>query len=131
MNLLIVGGLLILGLLAILGAAFLARGEKGVEGIVKKPALTPAPGSAEMGEAGQEPVVKDVGMGQNLPVPQEEAHIAMLNGQFHELAEGLRSLYQESQELERRLNLLVKIANHMEYVQRDHVSVEEERDESQ
>jgi len=120
MNLLIVGGLLVFGLLAILGAAFLARGEKGAEGTVKKPAAAPTPESAENG-----------GLGQNLPVPQEETQLATSNGQFHELAAELRTLYQETQELEHRLSLLVKIANQIEYVQREHVSVEEEREESQ
>jgi hypothetical protein len=129
MNLLIVGGLLVFGLLAMLGAAFLARGEKGAAGTVKKPAAAPEP--AENGGSGPEAASKDVAMGQNLPVPQEETQPAPLNGQFHELAAELRTLYQETQELERRLNLLVKIANHIEYVQREHVSVEEEREESQ
>ena len=129
MNLLIVGGLLVFGLLAMLGAAFLARGEKGAAGPVKKPAAAPEP--AENGGSAPELASKDVAMGQNLPVPQEETQPASLNGQFHELAAELRTLYQETQELERRLNLLVKIANHIEYVQREHVSVEEEREESQ
>lgn len=121
MNLLIVGGLLVFGLLAILGAALLARGEKSAAETVKKPAAAPTPEAA----------VKDVATGQNLPVPQEETQLASLNGQFHELAAELRTLYQETQELERRMNLLVKVANHIEYVQREHVSVEEEREESQ
>ena len=129
MNLLIVGGLLVFGLLAILGAALLARDEKGAAETVKKPAAAPMPEPAENGGPGPKAAVKDVATGQNLPVPQEETQPASLNGQFHELAAELRTLYQETQELERRLNLLVKIANHIEYVQQEHVSVEEEREE--
>jgi hypothetical protein len=131
MNLLIVGGLLVFGLLAILGAAFLARGEKGAGGTVKKPAAAPTQEPAENDGPAPEAAAKDVATGQNLPVPQEETQFAMLNGQFHELAAELRNLYQETQELEHRLSLLVKIANHIEYVQREHISVEEEREESQ
>ncbi len=130
MNLLIVVGLLVFGLLAMLGAAFLARGEKGAAGTAKKPAAAPAPEPAENGGPGPEAAAKDVATGQNLPVPQEETQLASLNGQFQELAVELRTLYQETQELERRLSLLVKIANHIEYVQREHVSIEEARDES-
>ena len=127
MNLLIVGGLLVFGLLAILGAALLARGEKGAAETVKKPAAAPEP--AENGGSEAEAAAKDGAMGQNLPVPQEETQPASLNGQFHELATELRTLYQETQKLERRLNLLVKIANHIEYVQQEHISVQEEREE--
>ena len=131
MNLLIVGGLLLFGLLAMLGAAVLARGERGAAGTVKKPAATLTPEPAENGGPGPEAAAKDGATGQNLPVPQEEMQLASLNGQFHELAAELRTLYQETQELEHRLSLLVKIANHIEFVQREHVKVEEEREESQ
>ncbi len=127
MNLLIVVGLLVFGLLAMLGAAFLARGEKGAAGTANKPAAAPEP--TENGGSGPEAAAKDVATAQNLPVPQEETQLASLNGQFQELAVELRTLYQETQELERRLSLLVKIANHIEYVQREHVSVKEEREE--
>ncbi len=131
MNLLIIGGLLVFGLLAVLGAVFLARSEKGAGETVKKPATAPASEPAGNGGSGPGAAAKDGATMQNLPVPQEETQLVAFNGQFQELAAELRTLYQETQDLEHRLSLLVKIANHIEYVQREHVSVEEEREESQ
>jgi hypothetical protein len=49
-----------------------------------------------------------------------------LNGQFHELAVELQTLYTHAWELERRLRTLAEVADRIEKTQSNQVGVEEE-----
>ena len=122
MNLLIIGGMLALGLLALLGAVFLAMGERKAAApspsakaettqSLKQPSGTPA---AKM------PVTEET-----LPMVREEAPL-VLNGQFHELASELHTLHGHAIELEQRLSALTGLADHLEHTQANHIDIKEE-----
>lgn len=122
MNLLIIGGLLALGLLALVGAVFLAMGERQAKTpsssatakttqSLKQPSSTPA---------AQLPATEET-----LPAVRDETPLA-LNGQYHELANELRTLHEHAIELEQRLSILAGIADHIEHTQANHNNVEEE-----
>jgi hypothetical protein len=64
---------------------------------------------------------------ETLPVVREETPLA-LNGQFHELANELRTLHAYAIELEQRLGVLSGIADNIEHTQARHVYIEEESD---
>jgi hypothetical protein len=49
-----------------------------------------------------------------------------LNGQFRELAAELRTLYQQAWDLERRLRVLMEMADRIEDRQDSQISIEEE-----
>lgn len=124
MNLLIIGGMLAIGLLALVGAVFLAMGERQAKAAspsattkttqsLKQPSGTPA---AKM------PATKET-----LPSVREETPL-VLNGQFHELADELRTLHGHAIELEQRLSVLTGIAGNLEHAQVGSVSIEEDQE---
>jgi hypothetical protein len=73
-------------------------------------------------------------IGQNPPPPAERSlrptgdsqQQYALNGQFHELAVELQTLYQHASELERRLRTLREIADRIEKTQSNPIGAEEE-----
>ncbi|HEV2655571.1 MAG TPA: hypothetical protein VGU68_13515 [Ktedonobacteraceae bacterium] len=130
MNTLIIAGCMAVALFAGIGAIALAMGEKTPAATQKTPAQTP-PVAAEPTEAAKPtaaPVVakKELMPVQSLPVAQDDARAAFINGQFHELATQLRILHQQAQEIERRLSMLSQAADAIKRSQSPSFSIEEE-----
>src|SRR5205823_13058249 len=124
MNLLIIGGLLALGLLAIVGAVFLAMGEKRAAApSPSATAKTTQPLKQPTGAAAAKmPATKET-----LPTVREETP-PVLNGQYHEPANELHALHGRASELEQNLSALTEIAHHIEHAQVGSVSIEEDQE---
>jgi len=137
--LLIIGGLLAIALLAILGAVFLGMSEQRAD-------KARSNGGIISGSTGIRPVVEQQpavnrAVEQSAPVrhntsplaerslvPTEESQQSFaLNGQFHELAVELQTLYQHARELERRLRTLTEVADRIEKTQSNQIITEEVR----
>jgi hypothetical protein len=136
---LIIGGLLAIALLAILGAVFLGISEQRAE-------KARSNGGTISGSTDIRPVVEQQpavnrAVVQTAPiryntsplverslVPTEESQQSFaLNGQFHELAVELQTLYQHARELERRLRTLTEVADRIEKTQSNQIITEEVR----
>ena len=116
MNILIIGGLLGLAVVAILGAVLLGIGEDRAEKTRKANEAAPAvlPQQAQYTQQ-EEPVAAPLPVpltplitsttGQ-LPALDQDEQIASLNGQVHEITSELRALAQRAGELEHRLSVL-------------------------
>jgi hypothetical protein len=137
-TLLIIGGLLIVAILAILGAIFLSVSDQ-------RTAKAQTNGSVVMNSQSTTPLVeqslstsrtteRSMPTRQNLPPAAERPLSATgggqqqyaLNGQFHELAVELHTLYQHAWELERRLRMLSEVAERIEKTQNNQIGTEEE-----
>ena len=138
MSFLIIGGLLAVALLAILGAVFLGISEQRAESARSN-------GGTTASSTGTRPVVEQQravsrGVEQRAPIRQNTSPLAerslvsteesqqpyVLNGQFHELAVELQTLYQHARELERRLRTLTEVADRIEKTQSNQIITEEE-----
>ncbi len=138
MNLLIIGGLLAVALLAILGAVFLGMREQRAEKAHSNGGTILSSTSPrtvmEQQPTVSRPIEQTAPIRQSIPssaerhlVPTEESQQAYaLNGQFHELAVELQTLYQHARELERRLRTLAEIADRIEKMQSNQIITEEE-----
>ena len=130
MNLLIIGGLLALGLLAIVGAVFLAMGER--RAAAPSPSAT-ARTTQPLKQPAGAPTAKMPATKETLPAVREETQL-VLNGQSHELTNELRtlheirSLHEQAWQLEQRLSALTEIADHLEHAQVGSISVEEDQE---
>ena len=121
MNTLIIVGLMGIALLAIIGAVALAAGantttEKPQKKAPEQPAAAPTSAKKEL-----VPV-------QSRPAAQNDARVAFINGQFYELAAQLRTLHQQSQEIERRLSMLSQAAEALKRNPSHNFSIEEAED---
>jgi hypothetical protein len=138
MTLLIVGGMLIVALLAILGAVFLSLNDQRANKaqangnvIVSSPGTVPL---VEQSSAVSPAMEKTIPQMQNQPSNSERPLSTIggaqqpyiLNGQFHELAVELQTLYQHAWELERRLRTLADIADRIEKTQSNQIGIAEE-----
>ena len=121
MNFLIIGGLLAIGIVAILGAILLSRGEPRTD--AKKGMQT-----------SQTTLVE--GSGPDLPnnalPPAEKSLVSaedlrpILNGQFHELAGEIHTLHHQAWQLEQRLSTLAAMVDQVERTQNNQTIDEEE-----
>jgi hypothetical protein len=139
MNVLILGGLLLIAAAAIIGAILLGVSEQRAEArrhSSQQPPLSPA---------GQQPLVTrqlgdEVAASSPVPSPQAETTTALargveateegqmlpsLNGQVHELAGEVRALHQQAWQLEQRLSVLTEVLEQMENASNEHLRVEE------
>ena len=138
MTILIVGGMLLVALLAILGAVFLSVGDQRANRAqangnvtVSSPATVPL---VEQSSAASPATEKTSPQRQNQPPTSERPLSTIgggqqpytLNGQFHELAVELQTLYQHAWELERRLRTLADVAVRIEQTQSNPIGIEEE-----
>jgi len=138
MTLLIIGGMLIVALLAILGAVFLSISDQRANKeqangnvIVSSPGTVPlvAQSSAASPATG-----KTIPQRQNQPSTSERPLSTIgdgqqpyvLNGQFHELTVELQTLYQHAWELERRLRTLAEVADRIEKTNNNPIAIQEE-----
>ena len=145
MNILIVGGLLILGIAAILGAVFLVISDQRKEnarlhnpkqdsGIISAPPVTSSVPSEyketvhpqQMTEA---TVARTGAKSTSLTDLTGVQKLPALNGQFHELATEIRSLHQQAWQLEQRLSVLTEMVDHVERSQDSHFNIEEDEEE--
>ena len=124
MNLLIIGGLLALGLLAIVGAVFLAMGER--RAAAPSPSAT-AKTTQPLKQPTGAPVAKMPATKETLPAVREETPL-VLNGRYHELANELHTLHGQAIELGQRLSALTEIADHLEHAQVGSVDIEEDQE---
>ncbi len=138
MTLLLIGGLLIVALLAILGAVFLSVSEQRADKARTKGSVIVSSSSAtplvEQSSAASRVAERATPLRQNLP-PTAERPLSptggdqqqyALNGQFHELAVELQTLYQHAWELERRLRTLAEVADRIEKTNSNQIGIEEE-----
>jgi hypothetical protein len=130
--------MLAIALLAILGVVFLsvggqraAKAQSNGSVTVSSPAAIPL---VEQSTAATRAIEKTPVQRQNLPATAERPSSAAagrqqpytLNGQFHELAVELQTLYQHAWELERRLRTLAEVADRIEKTQDNQIGTEEE-----
>lgn len=138
MNLLILGGLLVIAAAAILGVVLLSIGGQRAE--KARANGVPAPVSTNMSSPAYS--TSNPGSGANRAAPMRQAppvsggpsfssrtgdqQISALNGQFHELAAELRTLYQHAWELEQHLRVLTEAVDRIEQSQDNRFSIAEE-----
>jgi hypothetical protein len=135
-NILILGGLFALGIVAILVVVVLARGEQGQNKVRANGTGVQAPSPVEPDSTSM-PEVPVTSRSQRLTVPldrtptlvglDEQSASVRLNQQFHELADEIRALHQHAWDLEQRLSALTEMVDRVERVQNGHTSVEEEQ----
>ncbi len=151
MNLLIIGGLLLLAVIAILGAVFLSRGGDNTSSTpsvarARRQQSAPELASTPVREADELrspaisrptiPLNRGTGTLSTGTLNRETAHthtpreeeqrLPALNGQFHEMADEIRTLHEQAWQLEQRLSILTDMVDHIERSQNNHVNVEEE-----
>jgi hypothetical protein len=121
MSMLIIAGLLAIGLIAIVVAIFLAMGEeKAASSATKEATATTTPSGIRSSEDEKGLVTEPY-----LLAIREDPQVAIISGEFRELAAQLRVLHQQAQDIERRLSLLSQAANHIERSQSANVSFTE------
>ena len=127
MDTLIIGGLLVVGIVAIVALFFVLRGDE----TPKAPAVTQdvsqptseSPNPNAPISVQQQPINTRVAATEARTVPsmetaaspeQEQPLKVRLNGQFHELAHGLRTLQQQATDMEQRLGSLNQMIDNIE-----------------
>jgi hypothetical protein len=137
MTLLIIGGMLIVALLAILGAVFLGVSDQRATKAQANGNITvSSPGTVPLvaqSSAATPATEKIMPQRPNQPPTSERTLSTIgggqqpyaLNGQFHELTVELQTLYQHAWELERRLRTLAEVADRIEKTQNDQIGIEE------
>jgi hypothetical protein len=132
-NLLILGGLFVIAAAAILGVVLLSiggqRAEKARANGVPAPVLTDR--SSNLGSPANRPIptrqAPPVSGGDpSFSSRTGDQQISALNGQFHELAAELRTLYQHAWELEQHLRVLTEAVDRIEQSQGNRFSIAEE-----
>jgi hypothetical protein len=137
-TLLIIGGLLAVALLAILGAFLLSLSEQRAEKARSNGSVTISSSNStplvEQPSAASRVTVRTTPVRQNLPATTERPFNPTgggqqqyaLNGQFHELAVELQTLYQHAWELEQRLRTLAEVADRVEKTNSNQIGTQEE-----
>lgn len=141
MNLLIIGGLLAIGLVAIAGAVLLSiseqRSQSAATSSIKQPILAersePPPAPRTVSEptpprtAGiSRPTRRLAPLAEEMTHTSREGELPVLNGQFHEMAEEIRTLHQQAQQLEQRLSTLSEMIEHIEPSPSSYANIEED-----
>lgn len=154
MSILILGVIFAVGLIALVGAAFLVLGEGQTEATPRAgrtpleaiPAPAPTGSMSSDGLSAARPTIRlpdedalassRSGSSvpsrpsgslsrENLAKPREEELRVRLNGQFHELAEELGSLHQQVGAFEQRLGSLHELVAHLTQASNEHVLLED------
>jgi len=134
-NLLIIGGLLVVAAAAIIGAVLIGMSEQRTQharnASLKQPTSTASSDLATR-KLMEEPTTTTsrpnlpTTRESNLPSRGEDQRLSSLNGQFPELASEIRTLHQQASQLEQRLSILTEMVDHIERTQGGRISVEEE-----
>lgn len=132
MNLLIAGGLLLFGVVALVAVVFVIRSEP----VTQESTSVPPPVPIEQGEP-ETPTVADEpsSSGETPDASQEETILvtenqalnewqSLANGQIYELKNELRSLHEQAQGLAYRLKTLVDMVERVEQAQNGRFPVE-------
>jgi hypothetical protein len=129
MNVLLIGGLLVVAAAAVIGAILLGRSDQGAEGTRSTSGSHPPPFTESSQlvtrKLEDEPATALAGRAK---AREEERPLPFLNGQFHELASELRTLHQQSIEFGQRLSTLTEIVDHLERTQAESASLEEDHE---
>ncbi len=131
MNILIIGGLLGLAVIAILGAVLLGIGEDQAEKARKAndALLSQSSQTGQLAPSSPPSVARATGQlpafieeqqltlhkSGHLALPNEEERLTILNGQVHEITSELRTLAHKAGELELRLNDLSEVLERQQY----------------
>ena len=138
MTLLIIGGMLLVALLAILGAVFLGVSEQRADRARTNGSVSVSSSSStplvEQPSSTSKATERTLPLGRNLSqsaeeflhAPASDQRSYVLNGQFHELAVELQTLYQHAWELERRLRTLAEVADRIEKTNINQIGTQEE-----
>ncbi len=133
MSTLIIGGLFVVALLALVGLVFILRSESGAtKSAQTKPvspqssATTPVTATSQSETLAHRNASTSVPSAPAMPTSAitDEPRFAMANGQFHELAEELHILHEQSQEIEHRLSILSEMIERIERSQDAHIAEE-------
>ncbi|HVB25508.1 MAG TPA: hypothetical protein VNG51_26460 [Ktedonobacteraceae bacterium] len=154
MNILIVGGLFAVAILAIIGIVLLSLSERGAEAARKASAQSASLAAPTLAKSARptvpltpqehsEPVTRPAAKeaviqrrtfprkGEAASTDHEEnSLLPMLNGQFHEFVDELRDLHQQAWELEHRLSTLTQMVDRIERTQTNRISIEEDEEET-
>ncbi len=142
MNLLIIGGLFVLAVVAIVGAVLLSRGDDANSTTGKNttamepsaqanllargaPARADASSTAAPGVQAAYTVSEPAAGTSYTPATADGLVQPLLNGQFHELAGEIRVLHQQAWQLEQRLGVLTDMVNQVERTQGGYNSEDE------
>lgn len=142
MNFLIIGGLLVIAVAAILGAVLLSIGEQRSERARTSAVVPTSRPTIPLADAAQQAQPTNSSRTLERPAPVRQGfptstddtlrpgsrtqQLSALDGQFHELAVELRTMYQHARELEQRLRGLTEIVDRLEGAQSNQASIEEE-----
>lgn len=129
MNIVIVGGLLLLGVAALVALFFVIREEQ-----TDQADTSIGSHSVEKSEPGTRQTTQEPSLAaRTLPLPAEPSHkvqeerwVTTLGGQFHELSVELQTLHEQSREIETRFNRLMSIVEHIEHSQDGHPAMRDE-----
>jgi hypothetical protein len=138
-NVLILGGLLLVAAAAIIGAVLLGVSEQRAEVRRHSSGQAPLPQESqpplvtrplEDEAAASSPPLSPGGettttLARGVEATEEEHGPPSLNGQVHELAGEMRALHRQAWQLEQRLNALVEVVEQMENGSSEHHSFEE------
>ena len=137
-TLLIIAGLLIVAILAILGAVFLGRTDQRATKAQTNGSVTVSTSGviplAQQSSVANPTTGRTAPLSQNVPSTSERPVNPMaggqqqyaMNGQFHELTVELQTLYQHAFELEKRLRTLTEVADRIEKTQNNQISIGQE-----
>jgi hypothetical protein len=132
MNLLVAGGLLLFGVIALVAVVFVIRSEPATTESISVPPPVPT----EQGEPETHAVADEQASSEEVPsTPEEETtlvaenHAAhewqpLANGQLSALKNELRSLHEQTQGLEHRLQSLIDMVENIEQAQNGRFPVE-------
>lgn len=142
MNLLIIGGLFGLAVLALIGLVLVIASERRTPSSPKampapeatsKPQQLAAPMSAVSQPANPEIAQEQTRvLAPSISLPTKEAYpvterpFPLMNGQLHEFSSQLRALHQQTQDLEHRLSLMLALVEQAERANNKHMLVDED-----
>lgn len=124
MSVLIIGGLLVVGVGALVALFFVIRGEQNAASAPAVPskAASESQESQERQEAVSEPEMALVPTAAAESAPEEDEDVQQIvvsAGQFYELSNELRLLRQQIQGLEQRLGSITALVSHFQESQRE------------
>ena len=135
MNLLIVGGLFGVAILAIIGIVLLMVGERNAE-VARTASAQPLAASAPEQRQPTSTLVTGKLVPREPDAPKKDktsiedmetnSLVPALNGQFHEFVAELRDLHRQAWEMEQRLSVLTKLVERAQTDARHHMNVEED-----
>lgn len=131
MNLLVVGGLFIIGVLALVALVFVIRGETAAQ----KSSNVPPPVPTKQGEPEMHTIADEPSSSEEVPgTADEETTLVgkhtvdewqpLISGQLYELKNELHSLHEQAQGLEQRLRTIVDMVERIEQAQNGRFPIE-------